>query len=546
MQAIAVIEKALQTMPPLPGVYKMIGKKGILYIGKAKNLKNRVKSYTNILDATPKNLVMIQNIINIEYEVVNTEEDALVLEASLIKKHKPQFNILLKDDKTNPYIVVSKSLSFPAIFKVRRDLNKKDEFFGPFSDKKAIDDVIDLVCKTFKLRSCLDTKFKSAKRPCLEYQIKRCSAPCVGFISKEDYAKDVKMAIDLLSGGTSKIIKDMRSQMTDFSVNEEFEKAIIVRDKLFRIQKLLERTAIDFTLFIDTDAILINEVGGQVGIGVFGVRSGFSSGSSIFFPTRTEGEMLSTILELFLVSFYCEKSIIPKHVVLNIEIESKKLIEKVLSKLAGFDVKISTKAQGKYRKLIEFAIPNLEEKLAKKFNETSKVKENLAKLKEVFDLESIPKRIEIYDNSHTNGAFLLGAMVVFQENGFKKDEYRKFNAKFEETKDGDDYGMLREVLRRRFLNPKISNIKPDLIIIDGGRGQYSSAESVFNELGITVPFLCMAKGKDRNAGREWIFYRNKSFQLPPRSDLLYYLQVLRDEAHRFAITSHRNRRDKVS
>ena len=543
MKGVEVILNIIKEIPTLSGVYKMFDSKGILYIGKAKNLRSRLKNYTKLEDQSYKNKVMISRITHIEYEVVKTEAESLILESSLIKKFKPPFNILLKDDKTNPYIVISKSHPFPSISIKREKPNKQDEFFGPFSDKLAMQAVINIVCKIFKLRSCSDEKFKTTKRPCIEYEIKRCTAPCVGFIEKVDYLESVKMTISFLSGRIKEVNEFLKNQMLMYAEKEDFEVAARYRDAMFLADKLLKTERIDFRRYEDIDAIIIMEVSGQVGIEVFSIRGGFSYGGKIYFPAKTEGENLQNVLSFFLMRHYLEGEV-PKNIIINIEHEDIKTLKEAISLKAEKPIKLFTPLKGEFLDLINFAKTNLEEKLEKKTMAVAKIKENLMELKTLLSLSSMPKRIEIYDNSHTSGSFMLGAMVVAGQEGFIKNEYKKFNAKFDATKQGDDYGMLKETLRRRFLNEKMKVIKPDLIIIDGGKGQYSAALEVLTEFNIKTPFICMAKGRERNAGKEWIFYKGKEFQLPFTSPLLYYLQVLRDEAHRFAITSHRNRRDK--
>ncbi len=535
MKGVEVIIEALKILPHNAGVYKMIGTKGILYIGKAKNLYNRVKSYTKIEDQTPKNRLMIESVVKVEYEVVRSEEEALILESSLIKKHQPYFNILLKDDKTKPYIVLSKSHSFPAIFKQRGKPIGNDEFFGPFGEKEAVENVINAVCKTFKIRTCSDEKFKTAKRPCLEYQIKRCTAPCVSFISKELYEEDVKRASQFLSGKTGIIFKDLKEKMEQASSEENFDLAIKFRDQMISIEKLLSSEKIDFKKLEEVDGIVIKEIAGQIGIEVFVVRSGLSFGARLFFPSKTEGLSLGEVMEFFIMRYYSDAEV-PKLIAINTEI-SKDVAKALKSK-------IFVPKSGIYKDFLNFISPNIEEKLEQKVGKKAKIMQNLENLQSLLTLSKPLERIEIYDNSHTAGSFMLGAMVVFGKDGFLSSEYRKFNAKFEDTKAGDDYGMLKETLKRRFLNEKMLLKLPDLIIIDGGKGQHSTAMKVFKELQIEIPFICMAKGKDRNAGKEWFYYEDKEFQLEFTSPLLYFLQNLRDEAHRFAITSHRNRRLK--
>jgi excinuclease ABC subunit C len=535
MKGVEVVKEVLKTVPKVSGVYKMIGANGILYIGKAKNLHNRLKNYTKLEDQTAKNRIMILSILAVEYEVVRTEEEALILESSLIKKHQPPFNILLKDDKTTPYIVLSKSHSFPAIFTYRGKPLGNDEFYGPFGDRTAMESVINAVCKTFKIRTCSDEKFKTAKRPCLEYQIKRCNAPCVGLIGGVEYGADVKLASQFLSGKTSAVVKDLREKMEEASANEDFERAIKLRDQMLGIQVLLASDKIDFKKLENADGVIIKEIGGQIGIEVFIVRAGLSFGARVFFPAKTEGLTLGEVMEFFLMRYYGEAEA-PAVIAVNMPVSPD--LGRALK------CKIINPKKGIFKELLDFASPNLEEKLEKKVGIRAKIKKNLEDLQDLLELSSPINRVEIYDNSHINGSFMLGAMVVAGRDGFIPAEYRKFNAKFEDTKGGDDYAMLKETLKRRFLNEKLAVVKPDLVIIDGGKGQYSSAKEVFEELEIDIPFICMAKGRDRNAGKEWFFYKDREFQLDFTSPLLYYLQNLRDEAHRFAITSHRNRRLK--
>jgi excinuclease ABC subunit C len=536
MKGSLIILEQLHKIPTTPGVYKMMDEKNILYIGKAKNLKVRLTSYTKPEEQTQKNKVMLARVLHLEYEVVRTEEEALILESSLIKKYQPPFNILLKDDKSNPYIVLSKTHPFPAIFKNRGKPIGNDEFFGPFADKTAMESIINTVCKTFKIRTCSDEKFKTTKRPCLEYQINRCTAPCVNFISKEEYGKNAKSASDFLSGKFKDVVKNLKDRMLNEASLENFEVAGRIRDQIQSITKLLQNDFIDFKKFEDVDSVLIDTEGGQVAIALVVIRGGLGFGSRIFFPAKTEDESLASIMEFFLMRYYTETTP-PKNVVLNIDVNKE--IAKVLK------CKIWMPKTGIYKDLIDFAKPNLEEKLRGHIFKKDKVAENLKNLANLLELSNPLERIEIYDNSHTSGSFMLGAMVVFSPDGFLSKEYRKFNAKFANTKAGDDYGMLRETLKRRFLNERMKDAKPDLIIIDGGKGQFSVCRSVLLELNIEIPFICIAKGKDRNAGKEWFFYKDREFQLEFTSPLLYFLQNLRDEAHRFAITSHRKRREKI-
>lgn len=544
MKGADVIMEALKGLPHLPGIYKMIGEKGILYIGKAKNLNLRVKSYTKLNELSSKNLVMVKSVTKLEYEVVNTEVDALLLESSLVKKLQPPFNILLKDDKSAPYIVISSKHTFPGIFTERNASKSQFKLFGPFGDRVAVKSVVNLICKIFKIRSCADSKFKTVKRPCLEYQIKRCSAPCVNLVTEDRYNKDVAGVIKFLSGNVGSTLLEMKREMKELAEREEFEKASEVRDKIFNLQKIIGTEKIDFKTIPDTDVIAIKELNNKVAIEVFVIRGGLSYGGHIFFPSKTEEETLEDILEFFIVRRYASLEA-PKQIVVNVSPSNSKQICEAIFKLHERSVKILLPKKGQYKDLIEFVMPNLIEKLEKKVNSSLKIKENLLRLKDLLNLPNTPKRIEVYDNSHTSGAFFLGAFIVADETGFLPKEYRIFNSKFEDTIKGDDYGMLKEVLKRRFLNEKLLQTKPDLIIIDGGKGQFSAARSVFEELGINIPFICMAKGRDRNAGKEWLYFEDKEFQLPFKDQLLYYLQTLRDEAHRFAITSHRKRREKI-
>jgi excinuclease ABC subunit C len=531
------------------GIYQFIGKNDeILYIGKAKNLRKRLISYTKPDKLSNRIRRMTFLAQKIETTQTNSDLEAILLEHNLIKKHKPKFNILLKDDKRFAEIAIDKKHHFGAIFKTR-SLNKKDIYsFGPFASGFDVNRVIDVLRKNFKLRNCSDSEFSRRKKPCMEFQIKKCSAPCVGEISLQDYQKSIHEAIDFLSGKSSQIQVEMARQMRIFSEEQQYEKAAEIRDKIKSLSSIQATQNINSSEVFDADMFVFVK---KNGLGCFYVtffRGGNCFGSKPYFFEEKELSE-NDFFEDFLGQFY-QNEVPPKEIFLNHEISEIKLMEDFLSEIGNLNgnckkIHIKIPKQGEKLRLLsdqeKIAHRVLEEKIAKNLSD----KKLLVELKETFNLEKIPERIEIYDNSHISGENAVGAFVVAGLEGFERSQYRKFNIRFEE-KNRDDTAMMKEVLKRRFKKTNEGkNQLPDLVIIDGGLPQLSAVREVFSELEIKIPLICMAKGENRNAGEETYFNFDKSItQIQKGSALAFFLQRLRDEAHRFAISTHRSRRGK--
>lgn len=552
LDGVDVIKDFVKNLPTMSGIYKMIGvgldgkSDTILYIGKAKNLKNRVSSYTKVSELSDRIRKMVFYTRRMEYEVTKSEMDALVLEASLIKKYKPAYNILLKDDKSKPYICISTTHGFPRVFKYRGKIATNDKYFGPFVDSDSMERVLEVVKKIFKVRSCSDNEFKIRKRPCLEYQIKRCTAPCVNYVSSDSYRDQVMMLESFFARGTSSLIKEMREKMQILSDSLKFEEAAIVRDDVLSLSGMNGNISFDFSVFLDVDVVAISFLDSTFGIEVCKIRSGLHCGSRVLFFENCIEADVERVLHDFIVQYYSEE-VPARHVVVNANIADFGLISEYLSLKCETDVvKITNAKKGKFKELMEFVMPNLLEKLEKEVAKNANIKDCLVGLAKVFGINKSLNRIEIYDNSHISGTNNVGAMVVFMNGKFTKSEYRKFNIKNLYSKnDNDDYGSMKEVLMRRFRD---GVDVPDLILLDGGKGQVSSGVSVMAELGLSsIPMVGISKGPDRNAGRESFHFvdgTSKSFDQIDRK-VLYFLQNLRDEAHKFAISSHRKRRDKI-
>lgn len=536
---LEVLKNKIKTAPSKPGVYRMLGKEGeVLYVGKAKNIKKRIISYSHI-DKLPLRLQkMVSQIDNMEFIIVENETKAFLLENELIKELEPKYNILLKDDKTFPHLVIDVQSDFPALRKYRGKKDDKNKYFGPFASIQAVNNVLGLMQKAFLLRSCRDSVFNTRHRPCMLYQIKRCSAPCMAEnISQEDYKNLVNEAVDFLDGKNSSIQQTLSEEMEIASENLDYEKAIILRDRIKTLTTIQQGKNLEYTNIKSGDFIAMAKKNDMVCIQVFFIRSGQNCGNAPFFPKQTKGAEDAEIMEAFLSSFY-SKHIPPKEIVLSLDLENQEFIEDALS------TKIVVSKKGDKAKIIEMVENNAKEALNRKILEDIGRRDNLQEFMAVFGLEKEPERIEIYDNSHIQGSYAIGAMVVADKDGFDKKQYRTFNIKNDEVK-GDDFGMMREVLNRRFSKMTTEN-KPDVIIIDGGVGQlnavYEALEG-FNLAGITV--VAMSKGPDRNAGKELYHMKNReSFSLPFQSSVAFYLQNLRDESHRFAIGTHRKKRAK--
>ncbi len=543
-----IIKKEIPLIAKLPGVYKMLGEKNeVLYVGKAKNLPNRLKSYVSEKNHIIRTERMLAKTKKLEITTTSNESEALLLEANLIKKHKPRFNILLRDDKSFPFIFISNKDNWPQIKKHRGKKNKEGFFFGPFASAGSANWTIKMIQKIFQLRICDDTVFKNRERPCILYQIKRCSGPCVNFIDKEDYKKSVDDAIDFVSGKSRKIQKSLSQQMEIASDELDFEKAALLRDRIKSLNIIQSSQRVNEANLVEADVIAGYKESGKTCIQVFFYRSKQNWGNQAFFPKHDPDEDLSNIINSFISQFYENKSV-PGNIILSEEIKEKLLIEKTLSKKENKQVNITVAKKGSKLKVINQAIKNAKDSLNRKLYESQNNKELFENISQKFSLNSNINLVEVYDNSHIQGADSIGALIAFGEEGFAKKRYRKFNIKIKNNLQ-DDYGMMREVINRRFkraLQEKEHYLTlPDLILIDGGKGQYSVVREAMNELGLhEIPVIAIAKGKFRNSGDETFFHNGKSFKFEKNDPTLFFLQRMRDEAHRFAISAHRAKRKK--
>ena len=538
--SVEVIKSQLPAIPKTPGIYQFFdAKENLLYVGKAKNLQKRVASYAkeNQLSARIARMVFLAE--KIETTQTASEAEALLLEHNLIKKFQPKFNILLRDDKTFAQILITDH-KFPRIAKYRGVKVGGGSYFGPFASTHDVNHTIDLLRKSFLLRNCSDSDFKSRKKPCLEYQIKRCAAPCVGLISQDEYEISVQNVADVLSGKSVAVQKNLSQKMQRLSAAEEYEKAAQTRDQIKALNAIQAKQNINVGELKDFDAITLAASGDRLCIYISFFRGGQNFGAKPYF---FESEDAAKTLSEFLGQFYLSQTA-PNLILLDRELEEKKLLEGFLEKISGKKVTILTPKKGDKLSLIkdqsQIAIQNLEQKISQNLN----TKTLLLEVKKIFDLPKIPQRIEVYDNSHTSGTNAVGAMITAGLDGFIKSGYRKFNIRFEQG-GRDDTAMMREVLTRRFSKTQANSLWsfPDFVIIDGGKPQLTAAQKVFSELKIKIPFVCMAKGENRNAGEEWFYAPNKDpLTLPKHSPAMHYLQRLRDEAHRFAITAHRKKR----
>ena len=543
-----IIKKEIPLIAKLPGVYKMLGEKNeVLYVGKAKNLPNRLKSYVSEKNHIIRTERMLAKTKKLEITTTSNESEALLLEANLIKKHKPRFNILLRDDKSFPFIFISNKDNWPQIKKHRGKKNKEGFFFGPFASAGSANWTIKMIQKIFQLRICDDTVFKNRERPCILYQIKRCSGPCVNFIDKKDYKKSVDDAIDFVSGKSRKIQKSLSQQMEIASDELDFEKAALLRDRIKSLNIIQSSQRVNEANLVEADVIAGYKESGKTCIQVFFYRSKQNWGNQAFFPKHDPDEDLSNIINSFISQFYENKSV-PGNIILSEEIKEKLLIEKTLSKKENKQVNITVAKKGSKLKVINQAIKNAKDSLNRKLYESQNNKELFENISQKFSLNSNINLVEVYDNSHIQGTDSIGALIAFGEEGFVKKRYRKFNIKIKNNVQ-DDYGMMREVINRRFkraLQEKEHYLTlPDLILIDGGKGQYSVVRETMNELGLhEIPVIAIAKGKFRNSGNETFFHNGKNFKFEKNDPTLFFLQRMRDEAHRFAISAHRAKRKK--
>ncbi|MEL7151705.1 MAG: excinuclease ABC subunit UvrC [Pseudomonadota bacterium] len=548
-----VIQAFLKTLDGSPGVYRMLDQKGaVLYVGKARNLKARVSSYARPTGHSPRIARMIRETASMMVLTTRTETEALLLEQNLIKQLKPRYNVLLRDDKSFPNILVSKEHAFPQIKKHRGAKKEKGDYFGPFASAGAVNRTLNQLQKVFLLRNCSDSTFESRTRPCLLYQIKRCSAPCVGYISEEAYDDLVSDAERFLRGRTTHVQEKLAEDMQAASDAMEFERAAALRDRLKALTYVQGTQAVNPAGVAEADVIALHLEGGQACVQVFFIRANQNWGNRDYYPRTGAGAGASEVMQAFIGQFYDDKDP-PKQLLLSDAIEDADLMAEALSEKAGRKVEILVPQRGEKKDLVAGALRNARESLARKMSETATQTKLLKGLAEAFDLDGPPKRIEVYDNSHIQGTNAVGGMIVAGAEGFIKSQYRKFNIKDTELTPGDDFGMMREVLTRRFKRllkedpDRQSEAWPDLLLIDGGAGQVSAVHEVMSELGVEdVPMVGVAKGVDRDAGKEE-FHRHsgRPFALRRGDPVLYFIQRMRDEAHRFAIGAHRAKRSKA-
>ncbi|MGB7658098.1 MAG: excinuclease ABC subunit UvrC [Pseudolabrys sp.] len=561
----AAIARFAKLAPSASGVYRMIDAQGdVLYVGKAKNIRKRVTAYARPTGHDSRISRMIAATVSLEFVSTKTETEALLLEANLIKRLRPRFNVLLRDDKSFPYILITSDHWAPQILKHRGARTRPGHYYGPFASAGAVNRTINALERAFLLRSCSDSYFEARARPCLLFQIKRCSAPCTREIDFAGYSELVKEANEFLSGRSQSVQKEMAREMDKASAALDYERAAIYRDRLSALSAIQSHQGINPRSTDEADVFAVHQAGGYSCVEVFFFRTGQNWGNRAYFPKADRSIGPAEVLGAFLAQFYDDKPP-PRLILVSHEFDERALLAQALTAKSGRKVEVSAPQRGERKELVQHALANAREALARKLADTSSQQKLLGALKETFSLPRPPGRIEVYDNSHTGGTNAVGAMVVAGPDGFRKNQYRKFNIRSSDLTPGDDYGMMREVLERRFKrlleeNPRTvaNNVRdlitggaedqpwPDLLLIDGGQGQLNAAQETLSALGIDdVPVVAIAKGPDRDAGRETFFMTGRApFKLPPRDPLLYFIERLRDEAHRFAVGSHRTRRKK--
>ena len=553
----AVIAAALGALPTRPGVYRMLGAKSeVLYVGKARNVKKRVATYANLGKLSTRLKRMVAQTVTVEVVTTHTEVEALLLEANLIKRLRPRYNILLRDDKSFPYILLRGDHDWPQLSKYRGARNRKGEYFGPFASAGAVNQTLNALQRAFPLRSCSDSVFASRTRPCLQYQIKRCAGPCVARVGAADYAALVGEARAFLSGRSRQVQEKLVARMQAASETLDFETAAVFRDRIRALTQIQASQEINIASVGEADVIAVHQDEGQTCVEVFFFRSGQNYGNRNYFPVRAGAADAPEVLAAFLGQFYENKQV-PRRVVISHELPERALIEEALSLRAGHRVHIVRPRRGAQRKLVEHALGNARLALARKLSESAAQRRLLDNLATRLGLDAPPTRIEVYDNSHISGTDAVGSMIVAGTEGFIKNAYRKFTIKDVGEggiTPGDDYAMMRQVLTRRFTRlikedpDRDRESWPDLVMVDGGQGQLNLAIEVFADLGITdVGLVGVAKGIDRNAGRERLFRPARPpLTLDSQDPVLYFIQRLRDEAHRFAIGTHRAKRGKTT
>jgi excinuclease ABC subunit C len=561
----AVITRYAKLAPSASGVYRMIDAQGgVLYVGKAKNIRKRVTAYARPTGHDSRISRMIAATASLEFVSTKTETEALLLEANLIKRLRPRFNVLLRDDKSFPYILITSDHWAPQILKHRGARTRPGHFYGPFASAGAVNRTINALERAFLLRSCSDSYFEARTRPCLLFQIKRCSAPCTREIDFAGYAELVKEANEFLSGRSQSVQKEMAREMDRASAAFDYERAAIYRDRLSALSAIQSHQGINPRSTDEADVFAVHQAGGYSCVEVFFFRTGQNWGNRAYFPKADRSIGPPEVLGAFLAQFYDDKPP-PRLILVSHDFEERALLAEALTAKSGRKVEVGAPQRGERKELVHHAMANAREALARKLADTSSQQKLLSALKDTFGLPRAPGRIEVYDNSHIGGSNAVGAMIVAGPEGFRKNQYRKFNIRSSDLMPGDDYGMMREVLERRFKrlleeNPRtaVNGLRdliaggaedqpwPDLLLIDGGQGQLSAAQETLTALGIVdVPVVAIAKGPDRDAGRETFFMAGRTpFKLPPRDPLLYFIERLRDEAHRFAVGSHRTRRKK--
>jgi len=556
-----LIGELVMVLPNSPGVYRMFNAQGdVLYVGKAKSLKKRVASYAKMGGHTNRIARMIHETANMEFMTTHTEVEALLLEANLIKRLRPKYNVLLRDDKSFPYIVITDDHASPGLFKHRGARKKTRSYYGPFASAGSVNRTLNAMQRAFLVRTCTDSVFESRTRPCLLHQIKRCSGPCTGEVSSEEYEKLVRDAKNFLLGKSSQMQNQLSNQMQEASDDMDFERAAIYRDRLSALSHIQSHQGINPRSVSEADVFAVAQKDGMTCIQVFFFRTGQNWGNRAYFPRADKSIEAGDVLSAFLGQFYDDRPT-PRQILISHDHDETGLLAEAFSDRMERRVEISKPQRGEKRELVDHVALNAKEALERKLAETSTQARLMKGVAEAFKLDKVPNRIEVYDNSHIMGTNAVGGMIVAGPEGFAKNQYRKFNIKNADLVPGDDYGMMREVLTRRFSRlmkehglPTDQNenlgelgVWPDLLLIDGGLGQLNAVHEVMTELGLQdeVKLVGIAKGPDRDAGREKFFMKGKaSFMLPERDPVLFFVQRLRDEAHRFAIGSHRVRRKK--
>ncbi|MAQ38245.1 MULTISPECIES: excinuclease ABC subunit UvrC [Thioclava] len=553
MTGHALIADYLKRLDGSPGVYRMLNAKGeVLYVGKARNLKARVSNYARPSGHSARIARMIHETASMMFLTTRTETEALLLEQNLIKQLKPRYNVLARDDKSFPNILIATDHPYPMIKKHRGARKEKGHYFGPFASASAVNRTLNQLERVFLLRNCSDSMFETRTRPCLQYQIKRCSGPCVGKISEEEYAALVDDAKRFLQGKSTTIQRELAEQMQQASDDMEFERAAALRDRIKALTNVQQSQGINPRSTAEADVIALHQEGGQACVQVFFIRANQSWGNHDFYPKTGSGAEAPEILQAFIAQFYTNRPP-PKLILLSHPVEDEELVSEFLSERAERRVEITVPQRGEKAELVENAARNARESLGRKMSESAAQAKLLAGVAEAFGLEKPPQRIEVYDNSHIQGAHAVGGMIVAGPEGFIKSQYRKFNIKNADLTPGDDFGMMKEVLTRRFTRllkedpERKSEAWPDLLLIDGGAGQVSAVREIMDEMGVSdVAMVGVAKGVDRDHGKEE-FHRTgqRPIALPRQSPVLYYIQRLRDEAHRWAIGTHRAKRAKA-